>query len=366
MKKLTIFMLILICLCLAVPNINTVYATDGNKDEMFVVYTSDGEKLFERSDVKVNDNYITKNFEMYEVVSVDENNKTAKAEFVKTLKKPNVSVNPNPSQISLTDKKICLYLTHNDESYVPTDGYDSIYGAGGIHDVAKALKNSFELLGINTTLNETLHIPHNSSAYSRSEVTAKELLKTNPDALFDIHRDGVSRQYYVTEVDGKERCKVRIVVGQANPNKEQNLEFALYLMSVAENMYPWLFADIYYASGHYNQALYNKMLLFEMGTYLVEKEMVFDSVHPLAEVINTALYNTTVDSGTGDITIGGNDDPEDPTINDHFNNLQNKTNKRTVISLIIIGVSVVVVAVASVLLVIKTKDKPKKLKSNKK
>lgn len=362
MKKLII--LIMLMLCCIVPSYK-VYAYDGETDKPFVVYTDTGEYLFEKSDVAVNDSYISKEFKMYDIISIDKDNKTAIAKYVKDIKKPNVDVSDEPSPIGAYKKKICLYLTHNDESYVPTDGYDSIYGAGGVHDVARAIKSSFENLGIDVTLDETLHIPHNSTAYARSEVTAKNLLNTySPDAMFDIHRDGVGRSYYVTNVDGEERCKVRIVVGKANPNMDENLEFAVYLLSVAEEKYPWLFADIYYARGHYNQALYNKMLLFEMGTYLVEKELVLKSVPPLTDVVNTALYGTTVDDKDNNIVIGGNTTTTTPTINGHLNNLteNNKTTSR--VSLIIITVTFAGVVGLMVMFVMK--NHKGKISNNKK
>ncbi len=321
MKK---FALIIICLILSLvllqPNF-VVFAYDGETDNPIIVYTENYNYLFEKSSVEVGDSYITKNYELYEIVSVNYVNKTAIAKFIKNLEKPNIKVNPNRKKVMYgNNKKICLYLTHNDESYVPTDKVDSVYGAGGVHDVAKQLKKEFNNLGIDVTLDETLHIPHDTSAYARSKITATKLLNNhNPDAIFDIHRDGVSRKYYATVYNGEERCKVRIVVGKANPNYQENLEFAMYLLSVAEQDYPWLFSDIYMAKGHYNQGLYNKSLLFEMGTYLIEKELVLDSVEPLTNVISTALYSTTVNDNTGEVVVGGQVTENTPTINDHLN-----------------------------------------------
>lgn len=320
MKKC--FVLLLLVTVLLNKNF-TVYAFDGDTKNSYVVYTADGNYLFEKSDVKLFDNYISKNFDMFEIVEVNEQTKQAVAKFIRKIDKPKVDINTQPSQISSVDKKICLYLTHNDESFVPTDGVDSVYGAGGIHDVAKMFKRELELFGISVELDETLHIPHNSSAYSRSGVTANNLYKKySPDAMFDVHRDGVSRSYYATKVDGEEYSKIRIVVGQANENKDENLEFALYLMSVAEEKYPWLFTDIYFAKGHYNQAITNKLLLFEMGTYLIEKELVLKSVKPLADVVNTALFNTTVNEEDNNIIVGGTPTVSTPTVNEYLNNLQ--------------------------------------------
>lgn len=357
MKKFLFFCVLVLMVCLIPNSIGLVHAEAEELEDVnnpFIVYTEQGQYLFERSDVQVLDNYISKDFKMYEIVSINPQNHTAIAKFVRFLDKPNVSVNPNPNQISATDRTICLYLTHNDESFTPSDGYDSIYGAGGIHDVAKELKKSFQSLGINVVLDETLHIPHDTLAYSRSQVTAKSLLNSySPDALFDIHRDGVSRKYYATEVDGEEYSKIRIVVGQANPNMDENLEFAMYLLSVAEEKYPWLFADIYYAKGHYNQGLYNKSLLFEMGTYLIEKELVLKSVEPLVDVINTALFNTTVNEESGEITIGGAETEATPTVNEHFNRLTEQSNSTAIILTIAVSAVGFITAVVIVVLIVK-------------
>ncbi len=343
MKKIIALLFVMLC-CLILKNNIVVFANEPNNH--FFIYTVDNEYLFEKEDIALNDIYIAKDLKMYEITHIDYSQNKAFARFVKQLKKPNVSVNKHPTQISTNNKKIGLYLTHNDESFVPSDGYDSIYGAGGIHDVARALKNSLQQLGVEVELNETLHIPHDYLAYSRSEKTAKTLLKNNADAVFDIHRDGTSRSYYATNYNGEERCKIRIVVGQANPNKDENLQFALSLLSVAEKMYPWLFADIYFAKGHYNQELNNKMLLFEMGTYLIEKELVLNSVTPLANVINTVLFNTTINEENGDLVVGGTVSETTPTINEHLNKVTKSNQFVLNVSVILTCVLVVVAAVA--------------------
>ena len=83
----------------------------------------------------------SKSFKKYEIIEVDESTGYAKARFLYEVEKPKVDINLLPTEISQQDKVICLYMTHNDESYVPTDGTESVYGAGGIHDVAKYLLN---------------------------------------------------------------------------------------------------------------------------------------------------------------------------------------------------------------------------------
>lgn len=308
MKKFIIFALLILC----IPFGGVVLS--AQESTIYRIYDENGYELTERQDVEVGDKFIDRNFNEYEIYLVDETSQTAKASYKKTYPRPKITKKGNATPISAKPKKIALYMTHNDESYIIGDGTESVYGAGGIHDIAKTIKKTLNSYGIDVTLDETLHIPHNSSAYSRSGVTAKKLLENKPDAIFDIHRDGASRQYYVTNVDGKERSKIRIVLGQSNPNSSTNLEFALYLLSVAETECPWLFHDIYWGKGHYNQALSNKSLLFEMGTHTIEKSYVEESAKELAKVINTTLYKTTVNEDNGDLTIGT--PTEQPSVND--------------------------------------------------
>lgn len=283
----------------------------------YKIYDEDMNLLFEREDIQIGDNYLSKDFKYYEIYSVDDNLGIGFAKFLEQKEKPKISYSILPSPIKVERRVIAMYMTHNDESYVPSDGIDSIFGNGGIKDVALAFKSELEKNFIDVYFDDTLHIPHDTSAYSRSLKTAQSLQNTYaPDAIFDIHRDGASRSYYVSNVDGKERGKVRMVIGKANPNMALNEEFATYLMAVGNEMYPWLFTDIYYAKGHYNQALDSKAILFEMGSHLIEKELMIDSMKELADVVTTSLYKTTVNSSSGDLTINGENSETEITVNE--------------------------------------------------
>ena len=259
----------------------------GNSFVVYTIFDEFDNILFTQENVQIYDQFIDKDFNVYEVYFIDEENHVGYAQLIEKLEIPDVKKITNKKIDSTKlSKKIGLYMTHNDESYITGDGTSSIYGAGGIHDVARQLKNELRNKGIEVILDETLHIPHDGYAYSRSKPTAQNLLNENPDALFDIHRDGASRSTYVKKKsNGEEYSQVRIVIGQANPNKEQNLQFALYMLSVAKEIEPDLFVDIFYAKNHYNQALSSKMLLFEMGAHTVEKDLVLTSTRKLANVI---------------------------------------------------------------------------------
>ena len=342
-----------------------VFADMDENIDVYSVYDENFNLLFQKDFVEVGDNYLSKDFKFYEIVYVDKDNFKCIAKFVKQMQKPQVELNKNPKQIKITDKKIAMYSTHNDESYVPTDGVDSIYGHGGIQDVVLRFKQELEKYFIDVYYDDTLHIPHDTSAYSRSLKTAKLLQdKYSPDAIFDMHRDGASRGFYVTKVNGIERGRVRMVIGKSNPNKSLNEEFAMYLMSVADELYPWLFTDIYYGSGHYNQGVDSKAILFEMGSHLVEKELMLNTTKELAEVINTALYGTTVNVETGEITINGNESEVEIPVSKVLDNKESSSSG-VLIACIVVVVFAVVCSYIFVIFFYNAKKQTVKHKNNK-
>ena len=335
-KLMTILILLLVCI-LSSNNFCYVNAVDDANLPVYQIMDENFNLLFERDEVEIGDNYLSKDYKYYEIIYLDKENHRGIAKFIKKITPPSVEKSLLPTPIKVENRTICMYMTHNDESYVPTDGVDSVYGNGGIKDVALAFKKELEKRLVDVYFDDTLHIPHDTQAYSRSAKTANSLLsKYSPDAIFDIHRDGASRKYYISNVDGAERGRVRIVVGKANPNKELNEEFATYLMAVGNELYPWLFTDIYYARGHYNQALSSKALLFEMGSHLCEKNLIMDSMSELADVVTTALYKTTINSSSGDLTINGVENEENKTINEALSFKENHKSELFAISVVII------------------------------
>jgi len=289
----------LLLLITLVPTSNKLGNVHADTNEYYTIYDkNDSSKvLFMKGDnVNVDDEYISSDNRLYIIESVDESNKTGVASFKEDIKMPVYNVKRNEelssASASVTNKKIGLYHTHNDECYNVDDGTDSIYGKGGIHDVGKTLKNNLESLGITVYYNEDLHLPHDSGAYTRSQSTASNLLRNGLDAIFDVHRDATPKSEYITTVNGEKMSKVRMVIGSANVKSAINKEFALNIKAYADEVYPGLIKDIYIGRGNYNQQLSERALLFEMGTNLIEKDLVKKSTLPLAKTIDVVLYGT--------------------------------------------------------------------------
>ncbi|MDD2442934.1 MAG: stage II sporulation protein P [Desulfotomaculaceae bacterium] len=185
---------------------------------------------------------------------------------------------------------IAVYHSHTDESYVPTDGTESIPFKGGIYRVGKVMVDVLQGKGIQVNYDQTPHDPHDNNAYVRSRRTAANLLKSGPAAIFDIHRDGVpDPTYYRAEIDGKKVAKLRLVVGRENPKMEANMDFAKRMMSAANNMHPKVVKEIFVGKGDYNQDLMHTALLIEAGTHTNSGEEAERGVSMFSESVPTVL-----------------------------------------------------------------------------
>ena len=288
--------------------------------EIYTVFTEDGATLFQIAGaVSVGDEYISAENQLYEIISVDEQHKTAVARLVGAEEMPDVSwLNAEQDAVSVyaqAEKKlIALYVTHGDESYVPTDGTESEEDGGGIYDVAKQFKAELEALGITVALDTSSHLPHDGGAYRRSRQTAVRLAEKAPDALIDIHRDGIPDPDEYTHTVAKRAmqqvvdvsvAKVRLLVGRANQNSAANRSFAKQIKAVADKMYPGLIKDIFIGKGNYNQEIMPHAILLEFGTHTISKERALASTELMANVLNKTLYGDVSPSASGGADTGG-------------------------------------------------------------
>ena len=304
MKVLKKVIFLLVCFCMIggftfSHGGKVVYAADTNKT-YFTVYegaTKDKVLFLKGDDVSVGDQYLSHDNKLYEIVSVDDNQKIAYTKFLKDEDLPSYNVkaksvsNENTAKAA-KKKKVGVYHTHNDESYYTPDGTDSVYGKGGIHDVGKALVNNFKKLSVDAIYREDLHLPHNSGAYTRSQVTASALLNEGVDAIFDIHRDSTKRSEYLTTVGGTQMSAVRMVVGKSSANFEENKKFAYSIKSYADSAYPGFIKDVYFGKGNYNQQLSTRAMLFEFGCENIEKDLAIKSTEVLAKTLDVVLYGS--------------------------------------------------------------------------
>ncbi len=255
--------------------------------------------------MSVGDQYLDEDNRMYEVDRVD--GQAAHARFVEQVDMSQYlagidleAVEAAMTGAAANNGTIAVYSTHTDESYIKGDGTDSKKGNGGILDVAASFTNALKAKGFNVVHSAAKHDPHDDGAYNRSRRTASSLLKQQPLAIFDVHRDAaVPPEQYVAKVDGEQVTKVRLVVGRQNPKRSVNDAFAKQLKAVGDKVQPGLMKGIFYARGNYNQDLSNKAMLLELGTEKNSKDDAEKGVAAFANVVAATLGAQTTPGAPG-------------------------------------------------------------------
>lgn len=198
-----------------------------------------------------------------------------------------------PVSTNLAEQKkgsIAVYHSHTDESYVPSDGTEAIPFKGGIYQVGKAMVDRLQGKNLTVNYDQTAHDPHDNNAYVRSRRTAANLMKTNPAAIFDVHRDGVPDPgYYRSQIEGKDVAKVRLVVGRENPRMDANMDFAKRMMAAANDTHAKVVKEIFVGKGDYNQDLASTALLIEAGTHTNTKEEAERGMSLFTDAVPTVL-----------------------------------------------------------------------------
>lgn len=283
MNRTRITVIFLIFSLFLVLTANVCAAHEETSGDKYFTLVDENNNVVHRTGLKVNvdDEYISADNARYKVVEVT--GQIARCIYQGEEKMPIVNYDKQKSAWVFTEQEvpvasgsqkplIAVYHTHSDESYVPTDGKESINGNGGIYDVGQAFVDELERVGFQVEYSENNHNPHDVNAYNRSRRTATQLMKQQPAAIIDVHRDAVPADEYAAEVEGQEVTKVKLVVGKQNPNMKTNLEFAKKIKAVMDKKEPGLSNGIFIGKGDYNQDLNPRAMLIEVGSHTNSKE----------------------------------------------------------------------------------------------
>ncbi|HHY33598.1 MAG TPA: hypothetical protein GX515_11400 [Firmicutes bacterium] len=197
-------------------------------------------------------------------------------------------------------RTVVLYNTHSDESYEPTSGTPT-KDWGDVYSVAAAFESALKKQGFRVVRSTANHNPHDGAAYARSRRTMAQLIRQNPIAAFDIHRDAVPPQAYRATVAGEDVTKITVVVGQQNQTRGQNIQFAKQLKAATDRQAPGLIKGILWAQGDYNQDMLGRSVLLEVGAHtnrLDEAERAVDLfASSVAPVLSAAAPGVGVARG---------------------------------------------------------------------
>lgn len=292
------------------------FAEDDLWDELlpegkyYTLFDAEGNVLLETGRrIYVEDQYLTADNRLYQVVEVDDQAGTARAELLEEVELKLTPWADLRKELGLTaieaanpEKEkgaIAVYHTHNAESYVPTDGTDSIYGKGGIHQVGAAFVEALENRGVTVYYSENLHLPHDRGAYRRSRETVLELMAEEPDAIFDVHRDAAPSSAYAIQLKDQWVTSIQFVVGRQNQNLGVNRKYAESLKKAADDLYPGLVKGIFYGKGNYNQDLSPLSLLLEVGAHTNSRPAAERGAALFAEVVDYYFYGPSADEAKG-------------------------------------------------------------------
>ncbi|HEX3012540.1 MAG TPA: stage II sporulation protein P [Syntrophomonadaceae bacterium] len=249
--------------------------------------------------VHKDDEYINEKNIHYKIIKVTGNNATA--EIKKGSQSNIIPTTPNSASLAALSRSIpvqagtahhmAIYHTHSDEAFVPTSGTASKPGNGDVYKVGSSMTDSLSAGGISVTHSFAKHDPHDINAYHRSRRTVTQLLKEQPDAIFDVHRDSAPLSAYKTTVNGIDTARVMIVVGRSNPNMKTTLKYAQAVKSRLDALHPGLMRGIFMGQGDYNQDLYPTALLFEIGTEQNSLQAVQKAGVLLTDAIISLVYS---------------------------------------------------------------------------
>lgn len=217
------------------------------------------------------------------------------------------SILQNASYSFKESKKAIIYHTHTCESYTPTENYnysmtDSYRTTNLNFTVARVgdeLALQLQRYGFDVIHNKTYHdYPSYNGSYGRSLETLENILSQNNDAeiVIDLHRDAVgSKSNYAPSVQiGDEICaQVMFVVGTdgsglAHDNWRENLQYAIKVQSIADELYPGLFRPIILRDARYNQHLTTASTIMEVGATGNTLEQCLASMKYIANVLYKA------------------------------------------------------------------------------
>lgn len=303
--------IIIVALLLLILGVAPAQGHERNDGGYFTFVDEAGSQVYTTArQVRIGDQCLTETNRRYEVIGIEGD--TARVKFLGqvdlTAYLPNnsgLAAWLSPRIAHAQGGKVAIYHTHSDESYVPTDGKESILGAGGIYKVGDAFTSALQAKGMQVTHSAAKHDPHDNMAYERSRRTVTDLLKQQPDAIFDVHRDALPPDAYHTNINGQDATKVQLVVGKYGPTGKQVEDYALRVKAASDQQHPGLVKGIFFAKGgDYNQDLHPRALLIEVGSHTNDRTAAEKGIALFADVVPTILGATSGNPGNAGGTTG--------------------------------------------------------------
>ena len=199
--------------------------------------------------------------------------------------------------------KVYIYNSHQAERY----SGEYFNGTNITPDVLLAsslLKEKLDSIGIKTIIennNILEYMSANGLNHGGSYIASRHFLEKvyneypNLDLYIDLHRDSISYNDSITNINGKICAKVLFVIGLENPNFMSNLSVTESINNIILSEYPNLTRGIlkkegYGVNGVYNQDLNSNVILIEVGGEKNNMDEVNNTLELIAKVIERYIY----------------------------------------------------------------------------
>lgn len=208
---------------------------------------------------------------------------------------------------ALIDEKaasVYIYHTHNEETFVSNNNRveprEAFHSSENISLIGERLAKELMDRNINTIhdkndisgIVEERGLPFNKY-YTVSREFLNDALKNNPniEMALDIHRDSAGKSVTTLNVEGGNYARIAFIVSDSSSNFIENQKFAQLLHKKMEEKYPGLSRGVVVKTtgNTYNQDVFEKSVLLEIGGVENEWEEVYTSVEALAEVIQEII-----------------------------------------------------------------------------
>ena len=179
---------------------------------------------------------------------------------------------------------VLILHTHGTESYVNTEGYeeDSAYRTlderYNVVSIGAELTRRLEEAGLRVIHDTTAYdTPSYSGSYNQARQAIEAHLRENPDIclILDLHRDAMTDENgeqlgTTAQTDRGTAAQLMLVCGSDAggldyPNWEENLSFALVLQMALQRQSDPVCRPLSLRTGRYNQDLFPRMVLVEVG-----------------------------------------------------------------------------------------------------
>ena len=179
---------------------------------------------------------------------------------------------------------VLILHTHGTESYTNTEGYaeDSAYRTlderYNVVSIGAELARRLEEAGLRVIHDTTAYdTPSYSGSYSQARQAIKKHLQENPDIclILDLHRDAMTDENgeqigTTARTDRGTAAQLMLVCGSDaggldHPNWEENLSFAMVLQLALQRQSEEVCRPLSLRTGRYNQDLFPRMVLVEVG-----------------------------------------------------------------------------------------------------